>query len=784
MFNITQLENFYKTLFGEKFLLYWNHTQKLINAIETNNLNIISSHILNESVYEENATMLAYLANLFDFSFIKKDKNKIGSSNISIWKFKENKNWSLDISYFTNNRKSEEFYKSILLALYEVRRSLEVVYYHKESRHLPLNSITAYNIGLSVSKYMKWEIPVNNVERLSKIGYFYLSNFQDIKIIKYNAINIGTNSPKKVKILEPDLEYLKYCSNISNVSSYEWPLFQPDIPDSLHTAIASKPNLMDSKDFYYSKESINARNSNVLRALIKLNSIPWSINKDMVEYFRGYFYNKFLDLDMEKNLIKPTNPLVERKKVLTQEDKELYKQYIHNLNIYNEECKKRIDSLNQFIKWLMADVLLKLKKPFYFSHYIDFRGRIYKHSDLNFDQDDFTRSLLIFNKPAKLTEDNIKYLIYHIAGLLNIKGNSEYKFNLVINRKEEILLWGKDPHSYLGWKEYDDKYQLLAAAIAWYRYDIGKTTRCYLPISLDATNSAYQIIALLLSNEQLAFHTNLTNSDEPQDLYQYILDKVKKKMCEENDEALLSLSKKLIRKHVKHIIMTTPYGLTKYGAMEKLMKHEFNNLESRAIEKFIKMVLDSDFRLIVELQKFFIEIATIVSQLKIPILWKSPTNLFICLSYRKKNLKGESFIINNTKYSISTYSDEIDINKTRSAIIANFIHSLDASIATKFLVNTQLGSINTVHDCFYTSVDDFDKLDIEIKNAYQNVFYDQNLLKEFRDLIIDSVKSAGYDPDNLKIKINKKEIEVKFPEVPSLGSFDILQIRDSKYIVG
>ena len=89
------------------------------------------------------------------------------------------------------------------------------------------------------------------------------------------------------------------------------------------------------------------------------------------------------------------------------------------------------------------------------------------------------------------------------------------------------------------------------------------------------SNSSYQIVAALTGDMSIASATNLTASEQPQDIYTILLDKLKDKLQTKlnNDpstaasvkgsqiRAILD-SNKLTRAVFKKVLMTLPYGIT------------------------------------------------------------------------------------------------------------------------------------------------------------------------------------------------------------------------------
>lgn len=102
------------------------------------------------------------------------------------------------------------------------------------------------------------------------------------------------------------------------------------------------------------------------------------------------------------------------------------------------------------------------------------------------------------------------------------------------------------------------------------------TFHTYLPVQLDGSCNGFQHLALLSDEVEVFEELNLTEasiSENPRDLYSFILNKIKielnMRLLETTDEAERNCIQRLLhlnlnRSHIKMLIMTKPYNATEF----------------------------------------------------------------------------------------------------------------------------------------------------------------------------------------------------------------------------
>lgn len=253
------------------------------------------------------------------------------------------------------------------------------------------------------------------------------------------------------------------------------------------------------------------------------------------------------------------------------------------------------------------------------------------------------------------------------------------------------------------------------------RQDIGR-----IPITQDASASAYQIMSYLLNNLDLAKKTNLIpdpNSEGKiliQDLYTHLLNefivfvvnavkgflprgfpkdkrdnlsKVISSIRESENDFLRNVDTFLNRKVIKGIFMPKVYGKTEHSITDSLRKAGFTSSDNSLVSELISLFWEWKFGDINNLMVLFQAIASFLSSLGREIRYRTPyfTTIQDYMDYKREIVsvyegrqhKGKkSKQRRQISLNISS-EDKRDTNKASSSTFANFIHQKDAFIAMK-----------------------------------------------------------------------------------------------------
>jgi DNA-directed RNA polymerase len=148
----------------------------------------------------------------------------------------------------------------------------------------------------------------------------------------------------------------------------------------------------------------------------------------------------------------------------------------------------------------------------------------------------------------------------------------------------EIIEIGKDPLNNKWWMEADKPWLFLRACIEMFNYyttsDLSEFIS-YLPVTVDGSCNGLQHFSAILRDEIGAKAVNLIPSDEPEDVYEIVKEKVAEKV-RTDPEAIVAPSD-ISRALVKRPVMTTPYGATLYGMREQIYEELKKQLDKGVV---------------------------------------------------------------------------------------------------------------------------------------------------------------------------------------------------------
>lgn len=351
--------------------------------------------------------------------------------------------------------------------------------------------------------------------------------------------------------------------------------------------------------------------------------------------------------------------------------------------------------------------------------FLDFRGRIYRSGILHFHERDLARSLIQF-ADCKSSCDMKKLRLasaFHYKSFASYHKASEWWHHFEsqsLSHSDGSLLHfaskAKQPFQFLSSVVTQD-FAMKGIEEGIYYDNIMDN----IPITQDASASAYQIMSYFLLDERIAVRTNLISAnDSIQDLYSYILEELKDFFQTDDtlDKNLIKiLCEKFDRKIVKSIFMPIIYGKTVMSTASDFKEIFFQYITLK--ECFI--VASSCFRFwrmkyhnMDCLIRLIQNIGWIASSSNRSVSYKvdyfttvqdymkmKPIHLWVYDRHHKKR----------RKVTLRVSSDERDRRKTETSTFVNFIHQRDAHIAMKVVAKLlQLGCpIYTVHDNFITT---------------------------------------------------------------------------------
>jgi len=515
-------------------------------------------------------------------------------------------------------------------------------------------------------------------------------------------------------------------------------------------------NLIKSEDQAYLKQMEHMDLSKVFHATNVVQETGWRINKTVFKVMDALFTSqasvKVIPEFNEKSMVD------QYPKTGTKEEQVDWKRRATMMYTDNVRMKtKRI----QFSQLMWMSRKFKDEKVMYFPHTLDFRGRMYANTAfLNPQGEDSARGLLEFSKGKPLGNSGIAWVQVHLANCYGYdKVSLEDRVEWAEHHKKAILSIAKNPLSEVWWMDADKPWQFLRACLEYANCEkYGKEYISHLPITVDGSCNGLQHFSAMLRDERGGKAVNLTDSDQPEDIYE-IVRKVVKERISKDDSPLSSVwncDKNLDRAIVKRPVMTTPYGATLYGMRDQIHEEMKKQLDKGKTFKGIaegddlwvhcKYLAGFIYEAIGEVvissrkgMKWLQDCASTLNKADMPIYWTLPTGFMVKQKYLKSTVSQVKTVINGKMSSLfAAHGQNSKINKHRqiNGIAPNFVHSLDAChlMLTVMGANDEYGidSFSVVHDSFGTHATDVEQLGVILREKFVEL-YSEDVLRKFKD---------------------------------------------------
>jgi DNA-directed RNA polymerase len=516
-------------------------------------------------------------------------------------------------------------------------------------------------------------------------------------------------------------------------------------------------------------------------AINKMQRTPWKINKQVLDVQREVFEQN-LSIGMPSNDIITPPPYPEHiadipDELRTEEHKEeitLWKAIAKAA--YGRENKRK----GQVLSYTRSSKLaLELSEwdEFYFAYNCDFRGRIYcATAGLSPQGADTAKGLLCFAKEVVLGEDGVKWLAIQGANTYGEdKCSYEDRVKWIQSNKEFIQRTVQDPLGYREfWGSADKPYQFLSFCFEWAGCDYGRDSQATskIPVGLDGSCNGLQHFSAMLRDSVGATATNLTNAGTiPADIYTEVAKVLCGKLENSVDpRASIWLRVGIDRKCTKRPVMTLPYGATQQSCRQYIMEY--------VIENWVKFDLDDKLQF--DMAKFLT-----------PILWKAIGEVVIAargaMTWLQKNTTGDFMkwltplgfpvyqyyqktktievrtqIAGGCRLLIQDYEDAVP-NKVgqRNGVAPNFVHSIDSTHMVMTINTMGDECLAMIHDDFGTHAGHTQKLFVNIRLAFLDLYTNHNPLEEWAE-----------------------QVGVDTTTIPESGDYDIADIIDAKYFFG
>lgn len=451
---------------------------------------------------------------------------------------------------------------------------------------------------------------------------------------------------------------------------------------------------------------------------------------------------------------------------------------------------------------LWCDGLYKLSlanhyrdEVFWLPHNMDFRGRAYAcppHlSQLGADN---ARALLRFANPKPLGPNGLQWLKLHA---INLTGTMKKK---TLNERlayadsilDKIIESADNPlEGEMWWCESEEPWQTLATCMEIANAIRSPDPAAYLsgfPVHQDGSCNGLQHYAALGGDSAGAAAVNLAPMNAPQDVYSAVaalVEDMRAKDAAKGVMPAIALKDFVRRKVIKQTVMTTVYGVTKFGARLQIAKQlkdidDFPKDQVWACSSYLTgKTFDSLREMFTStklIQDWFTDCAKAISGIcGDSVEWVTPLGLPVVQPYYRRATVNSSPVDHHQRPCTV---------KQKNAFPPNFIHSLDSSHMMLTSIWCQAAGITfiSVHDCFWTHPITVDAMN-EICREQFVALHSQPILDDLSEFL---TKKYSYNDSEINSNGNKnvackKYVNELLKKVPSKGDFELKNVLKSIY---
>lgn len=521
--------------------------------------------------------------------------------------------------------------------------------------------------------------------------------------------------------------------------------------------------------------------SNVVRALNAIQAVEWEVDKETLSLAKHIMglnrpeYDKAISSVTARPLYPPYS------EDMTKADRKVW---FHNRDVaratWDSSVSKR---LSQLVAVTVAD---KCKDaPLFFPHSLDWRGRVYPISTrLSPQGSDLQKALLRFSRKKPLGVYGLRILKLWAAGCAGID-----KVSL-----SDRLKWFEEHYPHIKdfdydndtrWVDYDSPFLFVQAAI-----EIRNAVRSGHPesfmssvsVCVDGSQNGLQHLSAIGRDHIGGASVNLVDQPVPADLYSDVAALVASAI--EGDRGALILSgvttdevgqplpplawfdtfnhKKKRRSAVKRSVLAYPYGVTKAGMCEGLQADGITNdiLGSRHKNAwYLATQIDLAVRDVVvsagHLMDWFRGVARLVATNGSAVNWIAPSGFPVNMHYLVVEGKIIRTCLGKLTIKQPVNMTDVDLDMMVRGIVANFIHSLDAShliMSCLASVDDGITDLHFIHDSYGTHACDIDRVGYLLRREFV-LMHNANPLEKF-------IEGLGFEvaPPPPQGKLNLDEV--------------------------
>lgn len=428
------------------------------------------------------------------------------------------------------------------------------------------------------------------------------------------------------------------------------------------------------------------------------------------------------------------------------------------------------------------------EEALYFPMTLDFRGRVYcLPMFLNPQGADWAKGLLTFSKGKPINDERaLGWLMIHGANTYGFdKVSLQDRIGWVEEHEREVLACAEDPLSNLFWSDADKPWQFLAFCFeyaAFKREGFGYVSS--LPVALDGSCNGLQHFSAMLRDPVGGKAVNLVPSEEPQDIYQTVCDRVIVKLKAETATEQAAWAKQWLvlnpdRSLTKRPVMVLPYGGTMFSCREYVIDWLGERKDCPWPDDALfgpatymaKLIWTSIGEVVVAARQamdWLQKAARAAAANGKAVEWTTPDGFPVMQAYQEMATRAVDTVLGERiQLVLRTPTEKLDKRRQANGISPNFVHSMDATALRLYVLlawENGVDSFALVHDSYGTLAADTDISAACLREAFVNMYAGVDHLSSFKNTLVEAVEK----PETI-------------PPTPVMGELDMEQVRHAEY---
>lgn len=565
--------------------------------------------------------------------------------------------------------------------------------------------------------------------------------------------------------------------------------------------IKTKGNVQ-AKNYLEDLHSCTEEMSGVYEAINTIQRTPWRVNSFVLDIFQEV-YDLGLSvagLPAREDIPLPPSPLHpdQDTQQLTDQEKERFKLF--------KKRRTAVYSANVALKSkrLMTAKIASIAKRFvdfgaiYFPHSLDFRGRAYPAPMyLNPQGNGIAKGMLEFadGKPLGSSDAAFELAVQGANSFGHDKVSLESRVDWVEENTDRIVQVANAPLDDLWWaKEADEPWCFLAFCKEWAGFQqYGYDHVSHISIAKDGSCSGLQHFSAALRDPIGGNAVNLIPAEEPQDIYQCVIDlaitKIKADVGGEKDRVARAwLKYGLSRKAAKRCTMTFVYGAKQHSFVKFVLEYvnDTDAKRKQEIQNYISSIDGIEFDASVYLARkisasidetviaakhgmdWLRQCARTLALENLPITWTTFDGFPVMQSYPDTRRKSVKTKLGDKMVYLSLREDKngrMDKAKQANGISPNWVHSNDGC-HLRMTVNLAAANGVThfamIHDSFGCHAADIPMLSACLREAFLDLYVGNDPLEAFRSQA-------------------QKLTQTPLPNSPTKGGLDLSLVKNSEF---